>query len=114
MFKDHPLLGVGLNNFTVAMDEYGQVSGWTRFLQPVHNVYLLVAAETGLVGFIAFIGLLFIVFCSLIKKRNYLLLISMTQITLLCLFDHYFFTLQQTDLLFWLIVGLVFSTADKV
>jgi hypothetical protein len=38
----------------------------------------------------------------------------MVQIALLCSVDHYFFTLQQTDLLFWLIVGLVFSTADKV
>jgi hypothetical protein len=110
MFQDHPLLGVGLNNFTVQMGEYGEVSGWTRFLQPVHNVYLLIVAETGLFGLIAFFGLLFSVFYLLLKKKNYLLLVSMSQVALLCLIDHYFFTLQQTALLFWLLIGLGFST----
>jgi len=109
MFKDHPLLGVGLNNFTVRMSEYGEVSGWTRFLQPAHNVYLLIAAETGLLGLAAFLCFLFFVFCSLLKKKNGLLLISVAQITLLCFVDHYFFTLPQTALLFWLLIGLVFS-----
>jgi len=113
MVKDHPLLGVGLNNFTVRMGEYGKVSGWVSFLQPVHNVYLLIAAEIGLVGLALFFGLLFSVFRLLLKKKNYLLLISMAQITLLCLTDHYFWTLQQTSLLFWLLVGLVFSAAEE-
>jgi hypothetical protein len=113
MFQDHPLLGVGLNNFTVRMSEYGKVSGWASFLQPVHNVYLLIAAETGLLGLIAFFGLLFSVFYLLLKKKNYLLLVSMSQVALLCFVDHYFFTLQQTALLFWLLVGLVFSTKKK-
>jgi O-antigen ligase len=114
MLKDHSLLGVGLNNFTVAMDNYGKVSGWTRFLQPVHNVYLLVVTETGLIGLIVFLCLLFSIFRLLWEKKNYLLFVSMVQIALLCSVDHYFFTLQQTSLLFWLIVGLVFSTVDKV
>ncbi len=111
IIKDHPLFGVGLNNFTVAMSQYGKVSGWTRFLQPAHNVYLLIASEIGLIGLIVFLCLLFSAFRLLLKKKNYLLLISLTQIILLCFVDHYFWTLPQTSLLFWLLVGIVFSSA---
>ncbi len=116
MFQDHPLLGVGLNNFTVRMSEYGEVSGWTRFLQPVHNVYLLVAAETGILGLAAFLCLLLFTIYDLRftkpKSLRYLFFISLSQISVLCLFDHYFFTLQQTSFLFWLSVGLAFSAVD--
>jgi len=106
MLKDHPLFGVGLNNFTVRMSEYGEVSGWIRFLQPAHNVYLLIAAETGLLGLAAFLCLLFSAFRFLWRGKKDLLLISLSQVTLLCFVDHYFFTLPQTSLLFWLVLGL--------
>ncbi len=112
--KDHPLLGVGLNNFTIAMDKYGKISGWVRFLQPAHNVYLLIASEIGLLGLALFLCLLFSAFRLLLRKKNYLLLISLTQIALLCLSDHYFWTLQQTCLFFWLLIGLVFTAEDDV
>ena len=119
MLKDHPLLGVGLNNFTVRMSEYGEVSGWARFLQPVHNVYLLIAAETGILGLILFLCLLFSVFRLLWRSKNYLFLISLSQISFLCFVDHYFWSLQQTALLFWLLVGeltkspsFVYTTSD--
>lgn len=58
MFKDRPLTGVGLNNFTVVMDNYGLIPASTRFLQPVHNIYLLMLAETGLIGSLGFLYLL--------------------------------------------------------
>ena len=118
MIKDKPLLGVGLNNFTVRMSEYGEVSGWTRFLQPVHNVYFLLAAEIGLIGLGLFLYLLFSSFKFLASsfrtsRFHQLLLISMIQIVLLCFVDHYFWTLQQTSLLFFLLVGFVFSAVDR-
>lgn len=109
MVKDNPIFGVGLNNFTVRMGEYGRVSGRTLFLQPVHNIYLLIAAEIGLIGFFVFLGLLFSLFRLLLKTKNYLLLISLAQIVLLGLTDHYLWTIQQTSLLFWLVVGLAVS-----
>lgn len=112
VIKNHPLFGVGLNNFTVRMDEYGRVSGWSRFLQPVHNIYLLVAAEIGLLGLLVLLGLLFSAFYLLFKSRNYLLLMSLTQIVLLGLTDHYLWTIQQGSLLFWLILGLAFSPSS--
>ena len=53
---DHPLLGVGANNFTVAMGPYLTSEFREEFLFAVHNKYLLVLAETGIGGLIAFVA----------------------------------------------------------
>jgi O-antigen ligase len=56
--EDHPILGVGVNNFTVAMGPYLTSEFRGGFLFAVHNKYLLVLAETGIVGLIAFLAFL--------------------------------------------------------
>ena len=62
MLSDHPL-GVGANhfNFIANRDGYFQRAGlaWTSFSAQVHNIYWLTAAETGYLGLLA---LLFLVF----------------------------------------------------
>jgi O-antigen ligase len=58
MIKDHPLLGVGANNFAIMMEKYlSPNSGIWLYL--VHNKYLLVWAEIGIGGLLAFIWFLF-------------------------------------------------------
>jgi len=50
MIKDKPILGVGLNNFPERLAQY-DVSGIDYELPyPVHNTYLLAAAETGIIA----------------------------------------------------------------
>jgi hypothetical protein len=95
MFYDRPLTGVGLNNFTVVMDRYGLIPATTRFLQPVHNIYLLLLSETGLAGLTSFGYLIF----KLKKSRLLWLLLF------LGLFDHWPLTLQ-TGLLLWILTIL--------
>jgi O-antigen ligase len=58
MIEDHPLLGVGLNNFPVAMEPYVTRGFAGEFVYAVHNKYLLVWAETGIAGLIAFVWFL--------------------------------------------------------
>ncbi len=93
MTKDHPWTGVGLNNFTIVMDHYGYIPAATRWLQPVHNIYLLILSETGIFEVLGFAYLL------LKSKKNLPLLILL----FLGLFDHYPLTLQ-TGLLLWLLI----------
>lgn len=72
MVRSSPIFGVGFGNFILKMDEFGRVSGWTRFLQPVHNIFLLVGTEVGTVGlgfFIAFFSLLFITLIFQLRKN---------------------------------------------
>jgi Tol biopolymer transport system component len=56
MIDDHPVLGVGLNNFEVVMGPY-ESHGIIFINNPVHNLYLLYLAETGIIGLA---GLLFV------------------------------------------------------
>jgi O-antigen ligase len=57
--KENPLLGVGPNNFTVAMDRYLTPEFRHGFLYAVHNKYLLVLSETGIAGLLAYLAFLF-------------------------------------------------------
>jgi putative inorganic carbon (HCO3(-)) transporter len=56
--KDNLLLGVGPNNFTVAMDPYLTPEFRHAFLYAVHNKYLLVLSETGIAGLLAYVAFL--------------------------------------------------------
>lgn len=118
MIKTNFLAGVGLNNFIPRLPDYWQQFGITYWLQPVHNIFLLIAAETGLVGLVIFLWLLVLTYRRLLRKlfimpasqdsfgMHYSLFISLTAILLLGLFDHYWFTLQQTQLLLTVVFGL--------
>ena len=62
MISAHPLLGVGINTFVDTMKRYDTTGVTYYFPQPVHNVFLLVAAETGLVALGLFLLLILIAF----------------------------------------------------
>lgn len=106
MIKANPLAGVGLNNFIPQLPNYWQQFGMTYWLQPVHNIFLLIAAETGLVGLLIFLWLLVLTFRKF-TINNLQLIIALSAILALGLFDHYWFTLQQTQLLLTIIFGLL-------
>jgi len=106
MIKVNPLAGVGLNNFIPQLPNYWQQFGMTYWLQPVHNIFLLIAAETGLVGLVVFLWLLVLTFKRLVAANYWLLVTVLSLILALGLFDHYWFTLQQTQLLLTIVFGL--------
>jgi len=114
MIRNNFLYGVGLNNFTVRLAQYEDKFALPRFVQPVHNIFILVLAEGGIFFFLLFISILFYAGISLLK-RSYgppaYLFVSLLQLVILGSFDHYLFTGVQTQILFWLIVGLSLSTA---
>ncbi len=58
MILDHPLLGVGANNFAAAWAPYLTPDISHEWIHTVHNKYLLVWAETGIVGLGAFLAFL--------------------------------------------------------
>jgi putative inorganic carbon (hco3(-)) transporter len=59
---DNPLLGVGINNFTVAEGQHPRIRGrierglGTKYSAP-HSIWVQVGAELGIPGFLAFIGI---------------------------------------------------------
>ncbi len=107
IIKDFPIFGVGVNNSTILMDTYNFESKDIRFTQPVHNMFLLVFSEAGIFSFLLFLGFLYFSGKKLLNSSYFhLFLISFLQILLLGSFDHYFFTIHQTLLLFWVVFGL--------
>jgi O-antigen ligase len=58
MIEDHPFVGVGTNNFSVAMQPYLAHALTGDFVYTVHNTYLCVWAETGIGGLLAFVWFL--------------------------------------------------------
>ncbi len=96
MIKSNFWFGVGLNNFIPNLVKVSNtfVSSWE--LQPVHNIFLLVFSELGVLGFIVFCLL---VFTSLVPSAYPLIAILATGLS-----DHYWLTLQQNLLLFTYVV----------
>lgn len=85
MFQHHMLFGVGINNFTLNLEEYSTNREVVRFVQPVHNLLLLILSEGGFL-------LLTIVFV-LIKQAKIKSFYSKTIILLAIVsLDHYLLT----------------------
>ena len=66
----HPIGGVGINNYQVKMREYNdsvRAMRYTTIPRPVHNMYLLVAGETGFIGLSMMLLLLASLFATLLK-----------------------------------------------
>jgi O-antigen ligase len=55
MILDHPLLGVGINNYVLVMRNYVTPDLGQVWLYIAHNRYLLLWAELGVGGFLAFV-----------------------------------------------------------
>jgi len=131
LFSKFPIFGIGLNNFIPASASIVS-SGESRFLQPVHNIYLLTLSETGILGLTGLVVLLgypvwLLVHSlwfmekpkSLLAMNNELLTINLVWFVAIFLgmFDHYFLTQPQGLRVLFLIWGLSLSlirTEDKV
>ncbi|OGG11747.1 hypothetical protein A2Z00_05265 [Candidatus Gottesmanbacteria bacterium RBG_13_45_10] len=101
-----PLFGVGLGNFLTRLPEI-LPSRTIYFLQPVHNIYLLLLSETGIVGFLFFILLV------ARALRSDVVRIPLTTLLVLGFVDHYVVTLQQGQLLIALLLALSIATVPK-
>src|SRR6266496_4836386 len=69
MFADHPLLGVGTGNYPTNYQRYTQLIGieFRATTRDPHSLYVQVLAETGILGAIAFLAMMFFLFDALNK-----------------------------------------------
>jgi O-antigen ligase len=105
MVKENPISGVGLGNFIINIPKYSIDNTW--ILQPVHNIYLLIFAETGLIGLVIFfiISIKIVNKVSFSNKRNFIYLLLFILIT--GFFDHYWISIQQNLLLEVLVFAMI-------
>lgn len=105
VFSGSPIFGVGLGNFITKIPDHWRGFSW--WLQPVHNIFLLVLVEGGLVGFLTFAFL----FAKPIKclRKNRLYFLPLIAVGLTGFVDHYWLNLQQNQILLAIVFGLIYS-----
>ena len=115
MAADNTPFGVGANNYTIALQDYLPLTQVLVFNQPVHNVFALILAESGIFALLAFLALLIFVGARLLGDSfgySAVFFITLLQFFILGSFDHYLYTAHQTQILFWLTLGLALSYTD--
>lgn len=102
IFQDHPVFGIGPGKLLPALPGYFPLGFWK--LQPPHNIYYLVLAETGIVGLVILaIGLLS--FYPFLKK-NPVFFPGLIAVFSTSILDHYWLTSQQNRILLGIFLGL--------
>ncbi len=96
----NPAFGIGSNNFILALSKFDLTSlSQTRLLQPVHNIFLLILAENGIVGLLLFTLVLFSAARNINSKIKALMFLALL---IYGSVDHFLWTLEQGQLMFWL------------
>jgi O-antigen ligase len=69
MFSEHPILGVGVGNYKPNYQRYAQQVGieFRAEARDPHSLYVQLLAETGILGTLAFLGMMFFLFDALNK-----------------------------------------------
>lgn len=106
IISKNPIFGVGPGGFINLLPQTGLNTGSSWWLQPVHNIFLLIFSETGLVGLL---GAIYFLIKSISRKPNdRLLLLSIMAVLITGSLDHYWLTLQQNQLLLSVLLALFF------
>lgn len=99
----HLLLGVGLGNYLPEQAVFPS-KYFLFFNQPVHNIFLLLVAEIGIILTIIIFFQIFRSWKSFLIKKYWPIILS---VLMTGFFDHYWLTLQQNFFLLALIYGSV-------
>ena len=130
LIKDNWLLGVGIGNYTLEirnlkLEIEDDMPSW--YYQPVHNVFLLLWAEIGIIGLLFFISLFLLsaflsaqAGCFLLSKNkaeaenfNIQKFSLLAALLVMFLVDHWWWSLHFGVLFLWLVLGLMLKNEDK-
>ena len=112
MWLQHPIFGIGLNQFTAELENIQPSTEVVSFVQPAHHVGILFLAENGTLGVLLVFFLLRNAYLRSLPITNYQLLITIFLLLPLLTLDHYLYTLIQG---WWLaIIALLFLAKKPV
>jgi O-antigen ligase len=110
----HNFFGVGLGNEIFYAFDAGIFKSWGMVTagrwQAVHNIYVLIASEIGIIGALALFAFVGKLALKNIKKMNleiFTVQALLLVILALGLVDHYYWDLENGRLMFWLVIGLM-------
>ena len=126
------LFGLGMGQFVLNISKYSTESIEIWQFQPVHNVFLLLWCELGIIGLGIFIWLIWQLFhveqfTHATKKLHAhslqivprgtiyspVLKVALIGQIFIALFDHYQWDIQQGQIIFWILISLAITSAQK-
>ncbi len=114
MIEDHPLLGVGYEQFATQSSSYVQPGGETPL---AHNIYLFLGAEMGIVGLCAFLAFIGMILLQTIRAPFSFEIASLLGILTMFLFigccDFYPVHLQEGKLMFFITAALLYKMGSR-
>ncbi len=119
MIKEHPLLGVGYNNFQIYSQHEQPRFPHNYIHSKVHNIYLLIASEAGLIGVSIFLLFILAILRAALKKmadeafqeKAFLFSTFFGFLVIGCC-DFYFLENPQGSILFFGIAGLLYGVSS--
>ena len=103
-FRQHQFLGVGPGAYTLALFRANpSLPGYSY--QPVHNIYVLILTEWGILGAIVWL-VVFGRLILLVRARNPAMLPIVIMPFITGAFDHYWWSLYIGIILWWVVLGL--------
>lgn len=110
--------GIGIGNqviYSVKNSVYkmfGMNERWQW--QPIHNIYLLMASEIGILGLAAFLAFAGTLIWRAINNdlENIIVVAVLSSLLLVGFVDHFLWTLQPGRLMLWLAIGIVVGFAN--
>jgi O-antigen ligase len=117
LVKAHPVLGVGAGNFSV-VESLPPIDG--VFVDPVHVVPLLVAAEAGILAGVAWLGLILAPMVDAWRLRytegadSPLRLAVAGVILTIGSFDHYLWTIASGRVTFWVALAFLYASRPRL
>lgn len=120
MFADHLITGVGYSNYEVHYLDYSEEIGLDprREQRQPHNLFLEIAAETGIIGLIVFGAILWILFKGLISAKHIFVDMGMQEysqmvgdfmVSMIGYFTGSMFLHSIYPRYFWLLVGIALA-----
>ncbi len=112
LIKENALFGVGSNNYTNTLFQTISNPKEIWYYQPVHNVYLLILSELGLIGFFLLTVFIFCIFYNIyLYKKNinleqFIFITLFISLLFISIFDHWIWTSHFGLFIFFLIAGL--------
>jgi len=121
LIKSNLWTGVGIGNFALAVHDELQNDQPPYYYQPVHNAFLLIFAEQGLLGIMAMAMLIIVIFSAFISETANFLWIAENGISpgisrglalfimllIIMIFDHWFFSLHYGFIFFFFMLGVI-------
>lgn len=106
-------LGSGLGTFIFGIPVYKSLS-YFWLLQPVHNIFLLIFSELGILGILGVAYTIHKILTNSLKNHYLMYILPFIFIIFTGLSDHYWLTLQQNILLLSILSGLSFKISSSL